>query len=167
MESPSSDECMLRWTPENVCQTIFKRESRNSLLSWSTQRRDPKREIPRCLFLRFCLLLLSVLLEITNLYFPATKGNKLTFQWKKKNKPFNKPNLSLKSKTRCLLCVLTCFPLKLYLFISVSMLPVPAPSCSASDLVHDRMDGWTPRPLNWWSYGRMDPETPELGSSES
>lgn len=118
MELPSSDECMLRWIPENVRQTIFKRESRNSLLNWSTQRRDPKREISRCLFLRFCLLLLSVLLEIPNLYFPAIKGNKLTFQWKKKNKLFNKPNLSLKSKIWCLLYFLTCFSLK-NVFISI------------------------------------------------
>lgn len=84
MELPSSDECMLRWIPENVRQTIFKRESRNSLLNWSTQRRDPKREISRCLFLSFCLLLLSVLLEIPNLYFPAIKGNKTDFSMKKK-----------------------------------------------------------------------------------
>lgn len=153
MELPSSDECMLRWIPENVRQTIFKRESRNSLLNWSTQRRDPKREISRCLFLRFCLLLLSVLLEIPNLYFPAIKGNKLTFQWKKKNKLFNKPNLSLKSKIWCLLYFLTCFSLK-NVFLFIFILPVPTLSCSVWDLTHDRVDGW-------------NPETPELGSSES
>jgi len=118
MESPSSDECMLRWIPENVQQTIFKIESRNSLLNWSTQRRDPKGEISRCLSLRFCLLLLSLLLEIPNLHFPAIKGNKLTFQWKnKKNKLFNKPNLSLKPKIWCLFYFLTCFFLKKFIYV--------------------------------------------------
>lgn len=155
MESPSSDECMLRWIPENVHQKIFKSDFRNSLLNWSTQRRDRKREISRCLSLRFCLLLLSILLEIPNLHFPAIKGNKLTFQWKnKKNKLFNKPNLSLKPKIWCLFYFLTCFSLKKYLFTFIFILPVPTPSCSTWDLVHDRMDGWNPR-------------TPELGSSES
>ena len=99
-------------------QKIFKSDFRNSLLNWSTQRRDRKREISRCLSLRFCLLLLSILLEIPNLHFPAIKGNKLTFQWKnKKNKLFNKPNLRLKPKIWCLFYFLTCFSLKKNMYL--------------------------------------------------